>query len=331
MDKYDGFLFGNGLTINLLNQLANHIPSKKRYLLNIDDFLRCFATNRLSDREKRKIFKLFYKKETLENLKYFEKLKTEIICYYEKNDANIEYYFGLALFQENCCEYDYQLLKTVFPFLYNIWYEILYQYLSSLKLENIVSNFSNSVNKTLYYPKNIYTTNFDKFADHLKPEHLHGSFVTPYKKYNELIFQKLNREEFLYKCIWGWNGIGKLTAIEQYCNIKGYEKYFDFSFFFNQEVHIKNLLVYGIGFQRSGYMEDLSIFNSKYEKPAIGGVVDEHILIRLQGLQTRNQLDCITFSCYSDSEMGYFKDIVQLHELKNVMFLKSTEFKFTAD
>lgn len=38
--KYDGIIFGNGMTLNLFNQLKVHIPKEKQYLFSIDEFLK---------------------------------------------------------------------------------------------------------------------------------------------------------------------------------------------------------------------------------------------------------------------------------------------------
>lgn len=329
MVKYDGLLFGNGLTLNTLSQLKNFIPLQKQYLLSTDNFFRNFISGTISDREKQKIFKLFYTGNKLENAKYFEILIKELSCYFDNHDANIEYYFGYDLFRADSCKYDYTLLMTIFPYLYNIWHEILIEYIHYFKLEKYILNFTNSINQILGYPDYIFTLNFDKFADNLNPEHLHGKFVSPYRKFRELDFKRLNKSEYLFKCLWGYNGVGKYWGINEYKKVKGHEEFFDFSFFFDHEMCIDNLLVYGIGFQRSGYIKDLATYKSKYEKPVTGGIVDEHILMRLEGLQNKKQLGKITFSYYSDPEMEYFEKLIDYFELKNTTLLKSTEFDFS--
>lgn len=50
---YNGIMFGNGLTLNLLNQIKEFIPHEKRYLLNINDFLNHWTNNKLTAREER--------------------------------------------------------------------------------------------------------------------------------------------------------------------------------------------------------------------------------------------------------------------------------------
>ena len=37
---YDGILFGNGMSINLISQLRKYVPEEKQYLLNLDSFIK---------------------------------------------------------------------------------------------------------------------------------------------------------------------------------------------------------------------------------------------------------------------------------------------------
>jgi hypothetical protein len=166
--------------------------------------------------------------------------------------------------------------------------------------------------------------------DKMCPQHLHGKFVMKYSKANELIFEYMDDGKFLYKCLWGWNGVGKLCFINDIKKINGYENYFDFSsFFFKKDFHIKHLLVYGVGFQKSGYIEDLSKYKPEYDAPVIGGIIDEHILLRISGLQEQKQLENVTFSYYVDNELVHFQELVEYFNIKNVNFEKSTKYHFT--
>lgn len=117
--EFDGFLFGNGLSINLLSQINSFIDDEKKYLLNFDKFIKNFFDNALSEREERLIFNFFYKKKTIENIKYFEKLKIVIKNYYSKRDGNIEYWFGRDMFENN--DYDFSSIKNFMPHHYIIF------------------------------------------------------------------------------------------------------------------------------------------------------------------------------------------------------------------
>jgi hypothetical protein len=329
MNKYDGILFGNGLTLNFLSQLRAHIPPDKHYLISIDSFLKAIINEELSEREQRKVFKLFYKKQSIDNLKFYEKMQSEIAKYYKKHDANIEYHLGVDLFQDADCRYNYPLMKSLFPFLYNIWHDILIDYINHMGLDSRIKSFIKSVDEYTNQDRFIFTTNFDRLFDGLNPDHLHGRFVMPFKKMDELIFKHIDDEEFLYKCIWGWNGVGKLNFIDQYRSIQGYNRLFDFKFFFGFNFHIKHLLIYGLGFQKAGYIKKMAEAMPKYNSVTIGGVVDEHVLMRLQGLQTQKQLDDVTFTYYAESELKHFEELVDYYDIKRVTYKKSSEFLFT--
>jgi hypothetical protein len=257
-------------------------------------------------------------------------LKETFNQYYKTHDSNIEYWLGADLFtKEDTCEYDYPTITTFFPFLYNIWHEIMLDYLSYLGLTEKLESFEKSIMPFLEKDATIFTTNFDRLFEGLHPKHMHGSFVKDFKKLEELVFTVRSKEIFDYKCLWGWNGIGKLCEIHEIKKHPGYEKYFDFDFFFEKNLNMRNLLIYGIGFQISGYMNELSASMPKYNEPSVGGIVDEHILMRLQGMQNQGQLECITFAYYSDDAFQHYKKLSQLFGLSDVDYIKSSSLSFS--
>ena len=256
-------------------------------------------------------------------------MRHEIKRYYNVGNGNIEYYLGVDLFREKDCGYNFGFIKTIFPLLYNIWHEILLDYLLYSKLDKPILNFENSVLSIFDEHPIIFTTNFDRFTDGLKPKHLHGIFVSNIKKIEELIFQFINEKEFLYKCLWGWNGIGKRAFINKIKVVDGYEKYFDFDFFFSKDLKINNLLIYGIGFQTSGYINEISQVMPKYKNHTIGGIIDEHILDRLNALQQQGWLHNITFAYYSKNDLERYKSLSEYFNLQNVEYLSTHNFNFS--
>ena len=38
---YDGLIFGNGMSLNMLQQLKSLVSKDKQYLFDINDFLKC--------------------------------------------------------------------------------------------------------------------------------------------------------------------------------------------------------------------------------------------------------------------------------------------------
>ena len=326
MDQFDGMLFGNGLTLNLIGQISAHIPSNKRYLLSVDEFMKKLMCDGLSPREEGRIFSFFYEKKDIANAKYMNKIKDDLLEYYDNHDSNIEYHLGAASFLPKKCGYDYDAVKSLFPFLYNIWHEILIEYLNHLKLDNKIHEFNKSVQKYFCSASKYWTTNFDEFSDLLCPQHLHGRFVRGIKRASELKLSDKNESELYFKCIWGWNGIGKLDLINE---LKAYSDYFDFKFFFDNDFLVNRMLVYGISFQSAGYMAQLATFKKEYEKPSMCGVIDEHILIRIAGLQNLKQLKEVTFAYYDDREYEHYKELVSLYKINNVNYVSSRDLHFS--
>lgn len=321
---YDGFLYGNGLTLNLLNQLKSEIPIEKHYLLDVDQFFRLLATNKLNRRDERKIFKIFYQKSTAKTEVYFQKMKQQLQEYLAEHDANIEWALGEDLFvDDEDLGYNKPLMKSIMPALYNCWYSILWEYLQHKGLVKQIDNFHENVKNHLSPNCQKYTTNFDLFSKKLQPNQLHGKFVEPYKKFDEVCFNfQKDRKDFYLKCVWGWNGVGKLGMINELKAFNNHELFFDFDFFY-RDIQIKHLLIYGLGFGISGYMEPMK------EKYVTGGIIDEHLLIRLHTLQENGFLDKITFAYYSEKDLQHYQQLVVLHKLKNVTYENTSTFQFS--
>lgn len=328
MDKYDGIIFGNGASKNLLDKITYLFPQDKQYLLNIDEFLHYLIQEKLNKREENRIFNILYKKKAHDSLKGFYILKEELSRYYNQHNSDIEYHLGVDMFREEECDYDYSLIKSIFPFLYNIWHQILFEYFEHLGVLNNICAYSKSM--SAYFENNcrVFTTNFDRFAEAISPDHLHGRFILPYKNSDDIILKKNGEKEIWYKCIWGWNGVGKLKTIEVYNGLPDIKNYFDFDFFYSKELIIRRLLIYGVGFRTSGYIEELSKSQDKYKNPVFGGIIDEHILARLNGLQTTGQLEEICFAYHSVKDKQHFAKLTDSFELKNVRYINSNAFNF---
>jgi hypothetical protein len=327
--KYDGFIYGNGLTLNLLFQLREKVSEEKRYLFSIDEFMICFYEGRLSHGEDDLVFYSLYKKKEPLTLKYYSTIKEKFREYYQRHNGNIEYHFGTIIFEEEKADYDLGLIKDMFPVFYNVWYCVLSEYLSYLKLKPYVDRFYSSVYDMIDAPKNIWTTNFDKFADSIIPVgHLHGKFVDRITKYSDIVLCMKNEKEFYFKYILGHNGYGKMEFIREYYHNIGYEAYFDFSFFMNDKIKIKNLLIYGLGFQKSGWTEALKDYKDIYKKPFLGGIIDEHILFRIQSLQKNSKIENITMSYYKDEEKRYYNELIECFDLHNIELKNASEFSF---
>ena len=83
---YDGILFGNGMSINLLSQLKKGVPEGKQYLLNLDSFIKYWIEGKLTERENRQLYRAFYG-NSKDKWKYYESMKSFFVVYYEKFDS----------------------------------------------------------------------------------------------------------------------------------------------------------------------------------------------------------------------------------------------------
>ena len=329
-DKFDAILFGNGMTLNLFYQLREYIKAEKQYLLDIDSFLKYLIEDKLTHREEQCVFKVFYRKNSHENNKNFSVIKDELRKYYQEGNANIEKIMGRALFGE--VNYNGGLIRTIFPILYNIWFDIVYQYIVHIGLEEYMKNFYTSIKQLVSKEALIYTTNFDYLADnYLEVKHIHGSFIKGVSNINEAILGAKNDKEFYFKYIWGWNGLGKLSVMEEIKYISNSDKYFNFDFFY-KDVEIDNLLIYGMGFQQAGYISEsfLEEYPQYRNNLSIGTVVDEHILIRIKGLQNLGKLNNVTISYHWEEEKEYFEMLFNTYEIQNVQYINTSEFAFNA-
>ncbi len=135
------------------------------------------------------------------------------------NSENIYFLQGNAA-------YDYSLMMSLFPYLYNICFNIVCKYLTD-NFESDIKKYYHSVKKSLKENPHVVTTNFDKYADFEidNVQHIHGEFVE-LTSLDDLNYSVKN-EKIEYKTIWGHNGTGKQEAI----NVRKHSKLYNFRFF----------------------------------------------------------------------------------------------------
>lgn len=323
--KYDGILFGNGMTLNLLQQLKPFVPQDKQYLLKIDDFLKCWIKGGITKREERIFYSSIYGNMP-DRWNFFDKLKSEMGKYYNKYKADIEYTLGALLFEET----EYKDIISAFPAIYNIWYIILRDYLEYLNLGPMIKEFYDSVNRETGYPQYIWTTNFDLFGETIEPEHIHGRFLAKMRKYEDIIYKMINNgESYYYKHIWGHNGVGKICSIKQLMQYPDYGDYFDFRYFFDNDVKMEKMLIYGMGFKKSGFIDDLKTAYPKYEKAAFGAIIDEHILMRVNAMQNLGLVNEIDITYFDDKEREHINEVLEIMMIKNYRLIQCSNFNFT--
>lgn len=322
---YDGILFGNGMSINLLSQLKKCVPEGKQYLLNLDSFIKYWIEGKLTERENRQLYRAFYG-NSKDKWKYYESMKSFFVVYYEKYDSNIEYAMGCLLFKDE----EIKECLQIFPALYNIWHIILKDYLEYLGLGCNIKNFYQSVYNNISNPQNIWTTNFDLFAESIQAKHIHGRFLEEMKSYSDVIYRFIDKgENYYYKYIWGHNGIGKMFSIEKLKEYQDHNKYFDFDFFYSNNVTMDKLLIYGMGFKSSGFTDEMKVSMPRYSKPAFGAIIDEHILVRISGMQNLGILNQVDIAYYDEFERAYFEDVLKETHVKNYKLLPCNLFNFS--
>lgn len=318
------------MSLNLLQQLKNYTPRDKWYLFDIDDFLKKWIGNSLSKREERILYSCIYGNKSADKERYFQKLKEEMTSYYSKYDANIEYVLGATLFKDT--EIDYAGIKSFFPAIYNIWHIILKDYLEYLGLKSQVDKFYLSVKSETGNPKYIWTTNFDLFGESINPEHIHGRFLSEMKKYDNVVYKIINNgKEYYFKYIWGHNGIGKLNTIQQLKQYDDCNLFFDFDYFFDNSVRMNRMLIYGMSFQNSGYMDDLKLTLSKYKKASLGGIIDEHILLRINAMQELGLLNEVDITYFSENEKQHLEEVMEAVKIKKYNLVRCQDFSFSID
>lgn len=328
--EYDGLLFGNGLTLNLLYQLKSYMPEEKHYLLNIDNFLHAWINGNTSVNEDALIYSSTYgDQKNMEH--YLDLIKQDLILYYQKYTADIESFLGKTLFVPEDDKYTDSLksIKFFFPALYNIWYIILMDYLKHENLYPQIVQYYDQVKQITGNPQHVWTTNFDLFAETLIPEHIHGRFLPAMNYFFDIAFHFFNgTDEFYYKYVWGHNGTGKMELIQQLRSYPDHGNYFDFDFFFDNSISIHNILIYGMGFKEAGYIPELKTAYPKYNKTAIGGIIDDHILLRIAELQKAGRLNQVDVTYFDENEKQHLHDVLNTCEVQNYRLIKCQDFDF---
>lgn len=323
--NYDGVVFGNGMTLCLLQQLKGLVPKDKQYLLDINEFLKCWIKGKISQREEKIFYTSLYGNKK-DRWKFFGLLRDKMALYYETYDADIEYTLGELLFKES----EYKEIILFFPAIYNIWYIILSDYLEYLNLKSKITKFYESVIWVTGNPRYIWTTNFDLFGESIAPEHIHGRFLPKMKAYEDVVYRMINNgSAYYFKYIWGHNGIGKLNNIQQLMKFDDYTNFFDFNFFFDNNISVDRMLIYGMGFKKSGFTEDLRTAYPKYNKAAFGAIIDEHVLMRIKGMQDLGILKQVDITYFNDEEKVHLEGVMKAVMIKKFNLIRCQDFRFS--
>jgi hypothetical protein len=318
--EFDAVLFGNGLTLCYQKQIQSLIPEKYKHALYFDDYIEAIMNNSTTPREKNMLLKMFKPGYNYS----FDLILKELRKAKEEFGRGFEWTWG-KLITDPSHFADYKVIVDCLPILYNLWYCNLQSLINFLGIQGTQTTFAQSLRQYLQKDGRIFTTNFDGFFDVLCPEHIHGHFVKNLSNYRDLIWHKTSSDEFYYPFIWAPAEVGKMDMIEKFEQIMSNREYFNFDFFHHQ-FRAHNMLIFGMGFSRAGYMEGLEEYDSKYGRYSFGSCIDDHIIIRLQHLQKSGFLGKVSFAYYDELSQRHYQKIISDYELQDADVIPSSCF-----
>ena len=329
--KYDTLLFGNGLTLSILNDIQEncfHLLNKQeRRLCNQNDFiahLLCCPVNsptyngllRICTHDSSSDYEIY------QIIKAHEKAKEEFnqvdilsgqkhVDYIREN--GFEAWGGLHCFDKETSIYKRN--KELVYSINNYWFYLFRKkVLSKPEVKKIVWQTSQ---KVLHF-QNRLTLNFDTIVDWLCPiEHLHGSFVSDFERWGDLLYFTYGINLFEYPYIFGTNAFEKQDRINRIQALGKEGDYYRLSFFYDDERYYGDLLIYGISFSESNIKLFSSIPSNLVEQSYYyHNCLDGHILSRLSYLQRTGKVRKITITSYKKSEVERYRRLIGLFNLE---------------
>lgn len=197
-----------------------------------------------------------------------------------------------------------------------------------MKLNKKIQIYNESISNKLTTNALVFTTNFDTFFEPLFPQHLHGYFITNCSDVNNLVFSHINDKKFYWKILWEWNGLGKYNQLLQMQKYQNYNKYYNLDFFNDKKITINNFLIYGLSFQRVGYIDLLPAKGITLKHFKKGELVDDHILFRIAQMQETGNIKNLHIAYYNNQDLVHYKKIVDLYNLKHISFINSSTLEF---
>lgn len=91
---------------------------------------------------------------------------------------------------------------------------------------------------------------------------------------------------------------------------------------------MNNMLIYGMGFKNSGYISQLQEKYPRYQKAAFGGIIDEHILVRICGLQESGKLNQVDVTYYDEGEREHLHEVLEACMVPNYRLIRCHDFNF---
>lgn len=326
---FDSLLYGYGLTCFVFDKLDSMIdpshPCKNYFSLNsfLEDFINAEKHKRIL-RDFNKYFDL--NNETNEGHEEARKfIKSEI--------SNILKYGFERWVSKNIFNESNKIPKIADMYiyiLYNYWYHVIHkEFLSKPSIANILNKLGENIISGISDKTKIYTTNFDSILDEtLKPQHIHGRFIIPLFNIDEILIPLANGKELEYSYLFGSNGFEKARRIQEFPEES--KKFFDLDFFFNDELYLGHLLIFGLSFSKTEIItSDFQKKYPKYENWYSVKSVDGHILLILKKLIDRDQINKITISYYKKDELEYYKELFSLTDYGSIVeYIDSKEIYF---
>lgn len=316
---YDSFLYGNGLSLSILSKIKETTSSPLARYLDCSLFINEFARSQPHSKILREYSNLFtITKESQEV--HAEALSTLGVCCDEISGLGFERWVSKYLFQKDRTS---KTTQTYIYMLYNYWYHVISREIISSKAAlNIISSYSSLINNLLENNCLIFTTNFDSLLDNnLSIQHLHGRFVVPLAKVNDIISHTYEDGTFEYRYLFGTSGLEKTVRL------KGIQKTFqhtyDLDFFYNTSLNLGSLLIYGLSFGKTEFMSDEFLdSNPDHKQLKLIMSVDGHIIEKLSIKHQAGQLTKITISYYSDADLANYNNIFQDSAIEHIIEYK---------
>lgn len=317
INSFDNVLFGNGLSIKIIQNLKSNGIT----IIDFFDYLHYFLSLDKHKYEKRRFYKLYKEVVYDDEIPLAEHFILETIeeaknIGFERMMSSKAFIVQDILTKYSITQEKYDRLfitaSMYYFLLFNYWYvnEVLNKIdLNSICLLEISKKIKNVINDS------IYTLSFDTYLDSFLPiKHVHGQFALSCNHFSDIVSMKISPTRFLYKFIFGTQGYEKSCAIN---NVHNHNiPCFDYEFMFGDK-NFGNLLIYGVAFGLSNIIP-LNL-KGKYEDFYLMNCVEGHILKRLNELYKHKKIQSITIACYSPSDKSNYIELFQHLECNDIV------------
>ena len=225
----------------------------------------------------------------------------------EINEYGVEKWVGKNLFDPNSEVSSEE--KMYLYLLYGYWAHLVYiEILQLPNIQKLLEDTTRKIQRKIKSDKNIFTTNFDTLLDkYIHPHHLHGTIPAPLKNADQIILRIFpNKKDLEYSFLFGANGIEKLTRLNEIHKLTQ-DKY-QLDFFYNLELDLGHLLIYGLSFGKTAFISDEFLEKyPKYENDYYFRSVDGHILLKLNERYQKGLLSKVTVSYYTSQDLEHLR------------------------